>query len=106
LIPVTQTHFDPFFPLQSIRKNLWVLSPIVIRVNSLGPKRLDALCCFLRGLGIGQIHAQKSNIDVVERLNFRNTLRVSGKIDAMALGSIWSGCMSVIRIRSALGRPE
>src|SRR5437879_8086155 len=85
-VPVQQPHFDASaleLLLERVHIAGW-LAAIVVGNDDLGVKCLYRIGSLFRRHGVRQIHANKSHIDVLERLHLRNSLGIAGDIEALA----------------------
>src|SRR5437879_11704212 len=85
-VPLQQPHFDASaFELLLERVHIagW-LAAIVVGNDDLGVKCLYRIGSLFRRHGVRQIRANKSHIDVLERLHFRNSLGITRNIEALA----------------------
>src|SRR2546427_13215145 len=85
-VPLQQPHFDASaFELLLERVHIagW-LAAIVVGKDELGVKCPYRIGSLFRRHGVREIHANKSHIDVLERLHLRNRFGIAGNIEALA----------------------
>src|SRR6266566_8289666 len=82
-VPLQQAYFDSR-ARYAFLKRAQIRLAIVIRNHHLGMERLDGVGGFLRGHGIGQVHADKRDVDILERAHLGDAFRITGEINASA----------------------
>ena len=58
--------------------------PVVIRIDDLRVERFDGIGGLVRRHGVGQIHGDECDVDVLERAHFGDVFSVAGDVHAQA----------------------
>src|SRR5258708_20398029 len=100
-IPIEHAYFYSC-ALHALLEGAEVRLPVVIRNDYFGMECLYGFGSFLGRHGIGQVHAHKRDIDILESAHFGDIFRIAGKINARpALGENVAVAAALIVIKLA-----